>query len=119
MNTWKHGQYVDLWSLVHLLSGSLLCILLASLGLGFLLALLLVTALLCLWEVYEWLLKILEVPTNVAADLVIGMAGFLLAAYWHYFLGNAFPLGVVLALGILTALLSLWGFSDLVRRGYR
>jgi hypothetical protein len=119
MDTWKHGRYIDLWSFVHLLSGSLLCILLSSLGLRFLLALALVTALLCLWEVYEWLLKILEVPTNVATDLLIGMAGFLLAAYWHYFLGNPFPIGIVLSLGIVTALLSLWGFSDMLRKGYR
>lgn len=119
MNAWKHGHYVDLWSFVHFLSGMLLCIGFAWVGFTLLPALLLTLVLLFVWEMYEWLLKILETPTNVSLDILIGVLGFFFAAYWHYFLGNSFDTVAVFLLIALTLLLSAWGFSDLFTRGYR
>ena len=119
MDTWKHGRYVDLWSLVHLLSGALLASGLFWLGLSFGWAFLSAIALLIAWELYEWLLGIIEVTPNVALDIIIGLAGFLLVAYWHYGLGMPVTLPVTGAIAALTALLSIWGFGDLVFKGFR
>lgn len=119
MDTWKHGRYIDLWSIVHFFTGFLIGTGLFWLGFSFLWAFGIATVLVILWEVYEWLLKIIEVTPNVILDIVIGLAGFLCGAYWHYGLGMPVTLpftGTVIAL---TALLSLWGFSDLISRGFR
>ena len=119
MDTWKHGRYVDLWSVVHFLSGLLIGTGLYWLGLSFLWACAAAFTLVLLWEVYEWVLGIVEVTPNVLLDIVIGIVGFLCAAYWHYGLGMPVTLPGTGSIMVLTALLSLWGFSDLIVRGFR
>lgn len=78
---WREGKWLDLWSVVHLLSG-------ASTGLGFfflpLNAFASVTiALLAfvLYEMWEALVKIEETPTNRFMDVVCGMITFLPAFF--------------------------------------
>jgi hypothetical protein len=119
MDIWKHGHVVDLWTLVHILSGMMLGIGSVWLGLPFLTAAILVFFLLGAWEAYEWLLKILEKPVNVASDLVFGMLGFFAIAYAHYGIGMA--IDPLLAGGLFVVLLALsgWGFRDLFVHGYR
>lgn len=119
MDTWKHGHYVDLWSVVHFLSGLLIGTGLFWLGFSFVWACIIAVALVLLWELYEWMLKIIEVTPNVLLDIVIGIIGFLCAAYWHYGLGMPVALSVTGSIAALTTLLSLWGFSDLIVRGFR
>ena len=78
---WHEGKWIDLWSVVHLLSGT-------SVGLGFyffhlgipasvLLALLSFVA----YEMWEALVKIEETPTNRFMDVILGMTGFLPAFF--------------------------------------
>jgi hypothetical protein len=119
MDIWKHGKYVDLWSLVHFLSGFLLGAIFFALGYTFLTALLLSTILLLLWEAFEWLTKISEPSVNVAMDMVVGLAGFLAGAYLYYFLDVPFEMLHFSILLTATLLLSLWGFFDFLKRGYR
>ena len=119
MDAWRHGTYIDLWSFVHFLSGALLCVLFSWVGFSFLAATLLTLVLLFTWELYEWLLKILEPVPNVTIDILIGFLGFIVLAYWHYFLGHAFDVVFAASLAALTIGFSLWGFSDLLFRGYR
>ena len=67
----KVGEYVDWWSIVHVLSGVLLGLLSVSL---------LVTAVvLVLWEVVEALAGVKEPRTNRIADVLIGLLGWFLA----------------------------------------
>lgn len=119
MDAWKHGTYIDLWSFVHLLSGALLGIALHVIGFSFLWACALAALLLLTWELYEWVLGILEPLPNVTVDVLIGGLGFLLAAYWHYFLGEPFTLVGSSAVALATLGLSVWGFADLLFKGYR
>ena len=118
MNIWKHGKYLDLWSLVHFLSGFLLCGLFYWLGLGFIWAFVYSTFLLILWEAFEFIIKIIEPSVNVTVDILIGLIGFFLAA-WFYFLSNKFDASIYLALVGITFAISLWGFLDFLKRGYR
>ena len=89
---WREGKWLDLWSVVHLLSG-------ISVGLGFyflhfgtfapvVLALL---SLIC-YEMWEMHMQIDEAPTNRLMDVVVGMAGFVPAFF------------------LLAPMLSLWAF---------
>jgi hypothetical protein len=74
---WREGKWVDLWSLVHLLSG-------ISLGFGMYLlhfgteaSILLAVISLTAYEMWEALVQIEEAPTNRFTDVVFGMLGFL------------------------------------------
>jgi len=119
MDVWKHGRYVDLWSLVHLLSGVALALMCYGLGYDFWSAAILSIALLIAWESFEWMIGIIEPSPNVGVDLAVGVLGFILGTCWHYLLGNAFNLLAFSAILLITIGLSLWGFLDFRSRGYR
>lgn len=119
MDIWRHGRYVDLWSVVHLLSGAVLAVGCYWLGYGFWTAAIVSFALLAAWEVFEWVIGIIEPTVNVAVDIVLGLAGFLLGAYWHYSLGNTFDALLFGSIAFVTFALSAWGFLDFYFRGYR
>ncbi|OHB10225.1 MAG: hypothetical protein A3G05_01965 [Candidatus Zambryskibacteria bacterium RIFCSPLOWO2_12_FULL_45_14] len=118
MDIWKHGKYLDLWSLVHFLSGFVFGGLFYWLGFGFVWAFIYSALLLILWEVFEFFIKIIEPSLNVAVDIFAGLVGFFLAA-WLYFLETQFNLTLYLGIVALTLLLSLWGFLDFLKKGYR
>ena len=118
MDIWKHGKYIDTWSVVHFLSGFLLSVLFYKLGYEFLTAAIFSLVALVAWEGFEWAVKIIEPSINVIMDLIIGFAGFLLGAYLYYLIN--FPVGnyfyIILAVSIA---LPTWGFLDFLKRGYR
>ena len=118
MDIWKHGTYVDTWSLVHFLSGFLLAGLFYMFGYGFAVALVCSTALLLLWEVFEWVIKIIEPSMNVVVDIIVGLIGFFTAAYLYYNQSQPFEISFYPAL-VLALFLALWGFIDFQKRGYR
>ena len=79
---WSEGKWLDLWSVVHLLSG-------ISIGLGFYFfnlgntfTTLLVLVLLVLYEGWEMYVRIEEASTNRFMDVVVGIVGFVPAFYF-------------------------------------
>ncbi|MFZ2763742.1 MAG: hypothetical protein WAX80_01745 [Minisyncoccia bacterium] len=118
MDIWKHGKYLDLWSLVHFLSGFVLCGFFYWLELSFLWAFIYSALLLVLWEVFEFFIKIIEPSWNVTVDILVGLLGFFLAA-WLYFLRSEFDTSIYLAVVLATITLALWGFLDYLKKGYR
>ena len=119
MDLWKHRTYIDLWSLVHLASGALLGMASYAFGYGFEAALILTAILLIAWELLEWIVGISETAANIVLDIIIGLAGFFLAAYWYFYLLVPFDTAAFLTVGIPTALVALWGFVDMKVYGYR
>lgn len=115
---WKHGKYLDTWSIVHFLSGCLLAILFYKLDLSFGMALLISLLILIAWEVFEWSIKIIEPSLNVITDLIVGFLGVLVGAYPHYVLNVSFGAYFYVILAF-TTLLATWGFLDFLKRGYR
>jgi hypothetical protein len=74
---WREGKWLDLWSVVHFLSG-------VSLGLGIsffkfdtLSSVIIVFLLLVAYEMWEAMVKIEETPQNRTMDVVVGMVSFL------------------------------------------
>ncbi len=118
MDIWKHGTYVDLWSLVHFLSGCALIGLLSIFGYGIVNSLLYSLLLLIAWEMFEWLIGIIEPSMNVMVDILIGFLGCLLAVYVYYVVGVSITPSLYYSCG-LTLFLAIWGFIDFNKRGYR
>lgn len=117
MDIWKHGKYVDMWSLVHFLSGLILFTGFYELGIKLIPSLILSTIMLIAWEVFEWMVNIIEPSINVTMDIVIGLLGFFLGAYLYYFL--KIEIDHFWTILLTTILLSFWGFIDFLKRGYR
>jgi hypothetical protein len=78
---WREGKWVDLWSVVHTLSGVSLGFGLSVLHLGDVASVLLVLLLLILYEMWERLMQMEETFANGCMDVVCGMAGFLLTFF--------------------------------------
>ena len=108
---WREGEYLDLWSVPHFLSGALLACLIYLLHLPFLYALILATILLIAYEVFEVWVGIYESDWNRRLDVVVGLASFiptLLIIYDWSFL-SVLILGLIV--GILDGILSYLGWS--------
>lgn len=118
MDIWKHGVYVDTWSIVHILSGFLLAGSCFYFGLPFATALSISIVLLLLWEVFEWVLKIIEPSINVLVDIFVGLVGFFIGAYAYYEVGVTFNMTFYPVVVVAISLAS-WGFLDFLKRGYR
>jgi hypothetical protein len=118
MDIWKHGKYVDTWSVVHVLSGFLLAGIFYSTSYTLVQAFVSAFIALVAWEVFEWVLKIIEPSMNVLVDLVVGMLGFLCGAYLYYVVQIPFAVSFYGAAAI-TLGLAAWGFIDFLKRGYR
>lgn len=117
MDIWKHGTYVDMWSIVHLLSGFVLAGLFFLFGFSFPVAIISSVFLLLFWEVFEAAVKIIEPSINVIVDIIIGFVGFLVGAQLFYVMG--WPASYALYGLVLTIALATWGFVDFLKRGYR
>lgn len=119
MDIWRHGRYVDLWSLVHLLSGVLLAVGFYGLGFSVVVTVLFSITLLVAWEVFEWAIRIIEPTMNVFFDILIGVIGLIMGVWWHYSVGEPFDPLVFSVLLVGTLGLTFWGFIDFHFRGYR
>ncbi len=119
MDIWKHGKYIDLWSLVHFLSGFLLAAIFAAFGYTFAISLGITIVVLLAWEGFEWVTNIIEPSLNVMADMLVGIAGFLMGAYMYFYLDVPFEMHYFMTILIATGALALWGFLDFLKRGYR
>jgi hypothetical protein len=74
---WREGKWVDLWSVVHFLSGMTMGFVASFSNFSRSPAIIIVFLLLVAYEMFEALVKIKETPQNRFMDVVVGMASFL------------------------------------------
>lgn len=74
---WREGDWLDLWSVVHFLSGVSIGLGLFFLHFGALSATVTTFIALVAYEMWEALAKIAETPANRTMDVVVGIASFL------------------------------------------
>ncbi|MFA6585430.1 MAG: hypothetical protein WCS97_03230 [Candidatus Paceibacterota bacterium] len=76
VDMWREGKWLDLWSVVHFLSGISIGFVFYFLSFGILASTLLVLLSLIAYELWEMVVQIEEAPTNRFMDVVVGMIGF-------------------------------------------
>lgn len=74
---WKEGEWLDLWSVVHFLSGMSIGFVFYLLHLGAIASVVIVLLALTSYEMWEKIVGIEETPINRAMDVVVGMVSFL------------------------------------------
>jgi hypothetical protein len=112
MRIWEHGDYVDMWSLVHLLVGILATGILLNLFSAIWAFAALVFGAVA-WELFEAALGIGEHMANYVTDIALAIVGYFFAAYFYFILNKSFSVSALGALALACALLSLWGFWDM------
>lgn len=75
-DAWREGKWLDLWSVVHFLSGVSMGLVLYMLHFGAHESLVLAFVLLVSYELWEAMVDIQETPTNRIMDVVVGMVSF-------------------------------------------
>ncbi len=79
---WREGAWLDLWSVVHFLSGSSIGLGLSFLHFGAAASVVLVLLSLISYEMWEALVHIQETPANRFMDVLVGMVSFLLTFFF-------------------------------------
>lgn len=79
---WREGKWLDMWSVVHVLSGISLGYVIYLLKFDSVAALVIATLLLIAYELWEAMVKIEETRTNRVMDVVVGLASFVPAYFW-------------------------------------
>lgn len=74
---WREGKWLDLWSVVHVLSGVSAGLALKILDLGIEASVIIAFLVFVLYEMWEAMVKIEETPQNRFMDVVVGMASFI------------------------------------------
>ncbi len=116
MDFWKHGKYVDMWSVVHFLSGYNLFLFFNLWGLDLVYSLIFSVILLLLWEVFEWSVKIIEASPNVIMDIVIGFLGFVFGWFIHNILNLESSILYFIIILSMTIVLSISGFLKFLKK---
>src|SRR3990167_7248440 len=73
---WREGKWLDMWSVVHLLSGMSFGLALWVLGLGTTASIVIAFLVFVLYETWEAMVRIVETPQNRFMDVVVGMMSF-------------------------------------------
>src|SRR3989338_3272288 len=73
---WREGKWVDLWSVVHLLSGASFGLFFGVMNLGTTASFVIAFLSFVLYETWEAMVKIVETPQNRFMDVVVGMVSF-------------------------------------------
>lgn len=111
---WREGKWLDLWSVVHLLSGASVAFSIAWLGFGFPASAVIAFLLFVAYELWEAMVKIEETPQNRSMDVVVGMVSFVPAFFLVQGLSGP---SLILAFGlVLTANVVLATFGWLASR---
>ena len=107
---WREGDYLDLWSVPHFLSGLVLGIAIFYLGFDFRAGALIAFLLLVAYEMFEVIAEIEETRMNRVLDVVVGLSSCLPALYFAPRIGPASLLVVFLIAGAADAVLSFMGW---------
>lgn len=107
---WREGDYLDLWSVPHFLSGLVLGIALFYLGFDLRAAAVIAFLLLVGYEMFESIAKIEETRANRILDVLVGMSSCIPALIFAPAIAPASLLAIFLIAGTADAVLSFLGW---------
>ncbi len=115
-NAWREGKLIDLWSLVHFLTGFAVGGAFIFLNINPYIASAVAVGLFTGWELFEPLIKIHEQSTNHISDVIVDYIGFFIAQLyvfaWHGIMYWYIPTSIAL----LALIMMTWGIVDFKRR---
>jgi hypothetical protein len=107
---WREGEYLDLWSVPHLLSGAEVGIFLHFLALPAAAAFMIAFLVFVIYEMWEVMMKIEETRANRALDVVVGMTSCIPAFFLAPHIAAMRLVGVFVVIGAADIALSTFGW---------
>lgn len=107
---WREGEYLDLWSVPHFLSGIALGLASHLVAFDTIPTLIIAFLLFVAYEMFEALVKIEETPMNRTLDVVVGMLSFTPTIFFAPLFGTTAIIGSLVVVGVLDAVLSFLGW---------
>lgn len=115
--SWSHGEYLDYWSFVHLLSGIILGIFATIVSTQYFLSFVFIVILLIFYEWLEILVKVSEGFKNILLDIVVGGLGSALAIFLLPLIFSPKNIFGVLSLSIILNLMLVYsGWNNFLHR---
>lgn len=115
--SWSHGEYLDYWSFVHLLSGIILGIFATIVSTQYFLSFVFIVILLIFYEWLEILVKVSEGFKNILLDIVVGGLGSALAIFLLPLIFSPKNILGVLSLSIILNLMLVYsGWNNFLHR---
>jgi hypothetical protein len=112
INIWAEGRFIDLWTVVHFLTGVLLgfTLFIFDFPIPLIWVFVVVLVFLVLWELFEYIRKIKETAGNRIVDILIAVVGFALTMFAYPILEPEFAniIGIIILVIYLTLGLSGW-----------
>ena len=109
---WREGEYLDLWSVPHFLSGMCVGFVLLFLGFDFRSAWIIALLLLIAYEMFEVIAQIEETRMNSFLDVVVGMSSFMLTFIFLPQLSHTQAVALFGAVLIVDIILSFFGWRE-------
>lgn len=108
---WREGRYIDLWSLVHTLSGVIGGLIAYYTPFAFWSAFSIATVVFILWEIFERLAIVEEYFTNQITDVLFGQLGFVLAFPASLYITDTTHHYTTIAIFVVALILAAFGWT--------
>ena len=109
---WREGEYLDLWSIPHLLSGITLALAMHFLGFAAIPTFVVAFLIFVTYEMFEVIVKIEETRMNRILDVVVGMVSFMPTFLFAARLNISQALALLAVVGITNVVLSSIGWWE-------
>lgn len=108
---WREGEYLDLWSVPHFLSGLVLGLVLHLTAMPLRDSLIVAFLILVMYEMWEDIAQIEETRWNKALDIVVGMVSCTGALLYAPAFTPQAVIAILVVVGVLDAVLSFFGWQ--------
>jgi hypothetical protein len=115
-SVWREGKFVDLWSLVHFLTGIAVGGAFLFLHINSYIASAIAVGLFAGWEIFEPLIKIHEQSTNHISDVIIDYIGFFIAQLYVFAWRGIMYWYIPTVVAFIALTLMAWGLIDFKKR---
>jgi hypothetical protein len=115
-NTWREGKFVDLWSVVHFLTGFAVGGAFIFLHVNAYIASAIAVGLFTGWEIFEPLIKIHEQSTNHISDVIVDYVGFFIAQLYVFALQGVMHWYIPTIVALIALTLMTFGIINFKKR---
>lgn len=113
---WREGKYLDLWSVVHFLTGFAVGGAFIFLHVNSYIASAIAVGLFTGWEIFEPVIKIQEKSSNHIADVIVDYLGFFIAQLYVFAWYGTMHWYIPTIVALVALALMTWGIIDFKKR---
>ena len=118
-NIWQEGKFIDLWSVVHVLTGFAISGGFIFLHVNPYIASAIAVGLFAGWEIFEPLVKIHEQSSNHVSDIIVDYLGFFIAQLYVFAWRNTMYWYIPTIFALIALILMTWGIINFKKKTFK